>query len=312
MTKLPPRVLIGGGTGFIGQALTGTLKSKGYSVTVISRKPGPSHTTWGEIEKKGIPADCTAVVNLAGQNIFDMTRRWTPGFKQNVYSSRVYTTKMLSDAIEKAQKDSKPKVFISMSGVGYYKPDSQKEYTEDSPGGDFDFLSELVTDWESAAKAKDTRNVILRSGVVLGREGGVVNQMYYPFYLGLGGPVGSGSQYFPWIHITDIVGLIIHALEKPSVTGVLNAVSPQVITNKQFAKALGKAMWRPALIPMPSFVLDFAFSSERAKIMTEGQKVIPKKTLETGYTYKYPDIDSACKQCARFIYADDQLLHNNP
>jgi uncharacterized protein (TIGR01777 family) len=129
--------------------------------------------------------------------------------------------------------------------------------------------------------------------------------MYWPFYFGAGGPVGSGNQYFPWIHLHDIVGLIIHSIENPKVSGVLNGVAPQIITNKQFASALGKAMWRPALIPMPSFVLNLAFSEERAKIMTEGQKVLPMKTLESGYTFKYPDIESACKQCARVMYADE-------
>ena len=142
-------------------------------------------------------------------------------------------------------------------------------------------------------------------GVVLGREGGVVSQMYWPFYLGVGGPVGSGKQYFPWIHLHDIVGLIVYAIENSKVSGVLNGVAPQVITNGQFASALAKAMWRPALIPMPEFVLNLAFSEERAKIMTEGQKVIPKRTLESGYKFEFPTIDSACQQCARMIYADE-------
>lgn len=132
----------------------------------------------------------------------------------------------------------------------------------------------------------------------------MIQQLFWPFYLGGGGPVGSGEQFFPWIHVEDIVDLIVHAMENEKVSGVLNGVAPQVITNKQFAKAFGKAMWRPALIPVPTFVLNAAFSAERAKIMTEGQKVIPKRTLESGFKFRYDNIDKACKTCTDIVYAD--------
>lgn len=135
--------------------------------------------------------------------------------------------------------------------------------------------------------------------MVVGRNGGVVQQMYWPFYFGVGGPVASGQQYFPWIHISDIVGLIVFAIENKNVDGIMNGVAPQVISNKDFASALGRAMWRPAILPLPAFVLNAAFSEERAKIMTEGQKVIPKRTEELGYKFKYRDIDSACRECIR-------------
>ncbi|CAH1968281.1 unnamed protein product [Acanthoscelides obtectus] len=231
-------VLIGGGTGFIGSALRNVLKSKGYGVTVISRMPGPSRISWNELNHKGLPKDTTAVVNLAGQNVMDFTRRWTAGFKQNVYNSRVNTTatlaKLISEAVEK------PSVFVTISGVGAYKPDPQKEYTEESPCGEFDFFSKLCKDWEKAAELncdakQKCRVVTIRSGVVLGREGGMIKQLYLPFYLGLGGPIGTGNQYMPWIHIDDLTSLIVYAIENPKVEGVLNGVAPVPCTNKEFS-----------------------------------------------------------------------------
>jgi len=299
-------VLIGGGSGFIGTALTKALKAKGYFVRIVSRKPSPLSMSWTELERKGLPENCTAVVGMAGQNVFDVSRRWTAGFQQNVWASRVLTTRTLASAINRAEV--KPKVFISMSGVGYYKPSATEEYTEDSPGGDFDFLSKLAKDWEEASilpsSCSSVRRVVIRSGVVLGREGGMINNLFWPFFFGVGGPVGTGQQYFPWIHIQDMVDLILYSIETEKVSGVLNGVAPQIITNKQFAQAFGKALWRPAFIPIPTFVLNAAFSEERAKIMTEGQKVIPKRTLELGYKFKFPDIDSTCKSCSAVIYTD--------
>lgn len=140
---------------------------------------------------------------------------------------------------------------------------------------------------------------------MLGRQGGMIQQLFLPFYMGVGGPVGSGNQYMPWIHLQDIVGLFIHAIENENVEGVINGVAPQIITNKEFAKAFGQALWRPSFMPLPTFAVNMLFGGERAKIMTEGQKVWPKKALEAGYTFQYPDIASAAKEFSRLIYADD-------
>ncbi|CAG7725640.1 unnamed protein product [Allacma fusca] len=262
--------------------------------------------TWSDVRRHGLPTNCKAVVNTAGENIFNVKKKWTEDFQQEVITSRLYTTSVLAKAINGAEK--KPEAFVCMSGVGYYKPSQTAEYTEESPGGDFDFLSELSTNWEKCSElkpeAKEVRRVIIRSGIVLGRQGGVIRDMYFPFYFGVGGPVGSGQQFFPWIHINDIVGLILFAIENNKVKGVLNGVAPQAVTNREFATALGKAMWRPSLFPLPKFVLNVIFSPERAKIMTEGQKVIPKRALEYGFTYDYPDIDSACRACAHLTYTE--------
>lgn len=298
-------VLIGGGTGFIGTAFSNLLRNKGYGVTVISRMPGPQRMSWTDLDKSGLPENTTAVVNLAGQNILDPTRRWTAGFKQNVRSSRINTTYSLAQAIIRASK--RPKVFVTMSGVGIYEPSKTIEYTENNRGGHFDFLSDLCHDWEEAGQLPthlDVRRVIIRSGVVLGRSGGMIKQLFLPFYFGVGGPVGSGDQYLPWIHIKDMARLLVYSIENSNVIGVLNGVAPQTVTNKEFSAAFGKAMWRPAVIPVPQFVLNFAFSEERAKIMTEGQKVVPQRTLRFGFKYDYPDIISACKECARLVAQD--------
>lgn len=215
------------------------LKKNGHGVTIISRMPGPCRMSWHDVEKMGLPEDTDVVINLAGQNVMDISQRWSSGFKQNVFNSRVLTTSTLVKAIVNAKK--KPEVFVSISGVGGYRPDDQIAYTESSPLENFDFFSKLCLEWEKAAvnliKEKDIcRYVIIRSGVVLGRDGGMIKQLYLPFYLGLGGPVGNGMQYMPWIHIDDLVRLIIFSIGYPKVSGILNGVAPTPATNKEFSK----------------------------------------------------------------------------
>lgn len=302
-------VLLGGGTGFIGSAFNYLLKNKGYNVTVISRMPGPQRLTWFDITSNGLPEGVTAVVNLAGQNVLDPMRRWTPGFKQNVRNSRINTTHTLAQAIIKAKQ--KPKVFVSISGVGIYKPSTTAEYDEDSDVNlPFDFLSELCHEWEEAAKlpGKDVRSVIVRSGVVLGRQGGMIKQLYIPFFFGLGGPIGSGKQCIPWIHVADTCNLLLFAIENSNVTGILNGVAPQVITNGDFAKAFAGALHRPAFLPLPEFAVNIMFGKERAKMMTEGQKVLPKRVLQYGFKYMYPNITSAAKEVSKLFYSKEKLL----
>jgi len=287
-------VVIGGGTGFIGSQLIKTLSLEGISCTCISRMPGPNRISWNDLERYGLPEDTSAVINVAGQNVLDPKQRWSPGFKQNVRNSRIKTTKALADSIQ----STKATVFATISGVAYYKP-NDTVYMEESKCESYDFLSRLSHDWEEAAKLpKDSniRQVTIRSGVVLGKNGGMIKQIYLPFFFGLGGPIGSGNQYMPWIHITDLVCMFIFALKNSNIHGILNGVAPQLITNKEFTKAFAAAMKRPAFIPLPSFFLQILFSEERAKIMLEGQKVIPKRVAELGFQFQYPDIETACKQ----------------
>ncbi|XP_055952774.1 epimerase family protein SDR39U1-like [Argiope bruennichi] len=300
-------VVIGGGSGFIGRAIGRKLKNIGYEVLTISRQPDLYSMSWNDLSQDGLPNSCVAVINVAGQNVLDPKRRWTPGFQQNVYASRIHTTKLLAEQIQKMKAP--PRVFGVISGVGYYKASETATYTEDSAGGNHDYFSRLAADWEAASTLSPDCNVrrfIVRSGVVLGRSGGMVKQVYPPFYLGFGGPIGSGNQFFPWIHIEDIAGIFVHGIQSEKVHGILNGVSPQIITNKEFTQALARAMWRPALIPLPAFAVELAFGKERASMMLEGQKVVPKRTLESGYEYVYPDIKSACEECAHLIIDHDE------
>lgn len=239
---------------------------------------------------------------MAGQNVLDPTRTWTVGFKQNVFNSRVNTTALLAKAIKMAEK--KPEVFISICGVSLYKPNDAKIYTEDDKGEDYDFLSNLCLNWEKAATIPadiGVRSVKIRTGVVLGREGGMIKSLYFPFFFGAGGPVASGHQPLPWVHIDDLCSLFLFAVENKKVNGILNGVAPDIITNAQFAKAFGKALKRPAVIPLPEFVVNLIFQEERAKLLTTGPKVAPKRTLETGYKFEFPEIDLACKDCSDFF-----------
>ncbi|CAK9806920.1 Epimerase family protein SDR39U1 [Anthophora plagiata] len=287
-------VVIGGGTGFIGTQIINSLSRKGASYTCISRMPGPNRMSWHDLECYGLPENTTAVVNVAGQNILDPTQRWSEGFKQNVINSRVKTTKSLANAI----LNSKAEVFVTISGVSYYKP-NDTEYTEESQCTKYDFLSELCHEWEGAAqlpKDSNIRQVTIRSGVVLGKNGGMIKQIYLPFFFGLGGPIDNGNQYMPWIHVTDLVNLFLFSIENKNVEGILNGVAPQIVTNKEFTKAFATVMRRPAFIPVPRIFLNILFNEERAKIMLEGQKVVPKRVQELGFQYQYPDINSACTE----------------
>ncbi|XP_068197345.1 epimerase family protein SDR39U1 [Antennarius striatus] len=297
------RVLIGGGSGFVGREVIRLLRAKGHEVTVISRQPGPGRITWVELESSGLPP-CEGAVNLAGENLMNPLRWWNESYKKDLFSSRIDTTRTLAQSI--AASSSPPQSWVLVSGVACYKPSLTVEYTEDSEWTPFDLLSKLVKEWEASALlpenvAKTTKQFIIRPGAVLGRDGGAIKQMLLPFWLGLGGTLGSGSQPFPWIHVTDLAEMIVHALETPGdetspSPQVFNGVAPALNTNYEFTKALGQVLRRPTIIPVPGFVMNALLGSERAVVLTQGQKVIPKKTKEAGFEYKYPDLTSALKE----------------
>ncbi|XP_005109612.1 epimerase family protein SDR39U1 [Aplysia californica] len=290
-------IIVGGGTGFIGRHFAKLGASKGYKVISVSRNAGPNRITWQDVSRSGLPEDCIAVVSMSGEPILQPFKKWTPDFKERIRASRVDKTRLLSAAI--AQSSKPPKVFVSLSGVSYYKPHPNKEYTEESLVEPYDYLSELTRDWERAAALPDTvstRSVIVRTGVVLGKDGGMVQNLKTPFYLGAGGPIGSGKQWLPWIHVDDMVGIILFSVENDNVKGVLNGTAPGVVASGEFTKSFASAMWRPHLFPMPAFVVNNMFGSEAGIVMLEGQKVTPKRALELGYKFKYPDVTSACKE----------------
>ncbi|KAG7524300.1 hypothetical protein JOB18_010055 [Solea senegalensis] len=234
-------------------------------------------------------------------------RWWNESYKKDLFSSRIDTTKALAQAI--AASHSPPRSWVLVSGVACYKPSLTAQYTEDSEWTPFDLLSKLVKEWEASALlpedvAKTTRQVIIRPGAVLGRDGGAMKQMLLPFWLGLGGTLGSGSQPFPWIHVSDLAGIIAQALEPstdsaPASPQVFNGVAPALNTNYEFTKELGRILGRPTVLPVPGFVMNALMGSERAVVLTQGQKVVPKKTLEAGFQYKYPDLTSALNEIVK-------------
>ncbi|XP_074782647.1 epimerase family protein SDR39U1 isoform X4 [Athene noctua] len=248
------RVLVGGGTGFVGRALTQLLRSRGHEVTHVSRQGGEGRIAWEKLSHSGLPL-CDAVVNLAGENVLNPFRRWGDAFCREVISSRVETTKTLAKAIADAEQP--PRAWVVVTGVGYYRPSPTTEYTEDSPGGDFDFFSRLVSSWEAAAliPGSPARGVVVRSGIVC------------------------------------------HALESECVQGVLNGVSPSssATSNATFAQEFAAALGRPALLPVPAWAVRAVFGAERAIMLLEGQRVVPKHTLESGYHFIFPDLSGALK-----------------
>lgn len=204
---------------------------------IISRMPGLNRVNWHDIETKGVK-DYNGIINMAGQNVLDPGRRWSPGFRQNVWNSRINTTSLLTKAIMNTDHKDRPEVFINISGVSCYKPNENKIYTEEDHVEKYDYMSELCIEWEKAAtleKSSGVRNIKLRTGVVLGREGGMIQQLYLPFFFAAGGPVGPGTQPLPWIHIEDLCNLIKYSLENKKVEGILNSVAPDIISNKDFA-----------------------------------------------------------------------------
>ncbi|XP_027009436.1 epimerase family protein SDR39U1 [Tachysurus fulvidraco] len=297
------RVLIGGGSGFVGRELTKLLKVKGHEVTIISRQPGVGRVTWTELESLGLP-ECDAVVNLAGQNILYPLRRWSENYRAAVFNSRINTTRTLTRTI--TSSPTPPQSWILITGLACYKANVETLYTEDSVWTTFDLWSQLVKEWEEAGRlpkdaVNNTNQVVIRSGVVLGRGGGAIKQMLTPFWLGLGGTLGSGAQPFPWIHVSDLAGIIAHSLEPSRVPAssqpeVLNGVAPALNTNWEFTQELGRLLKRPTLLSVPELLLRAVLGRERAAILTQGQRVAPKRTLESGYRFQYPDLTSALQQ----------------
>jgi uncharacterized protein (TIGR01777 family) len=301
------RVCITGGTGLIGRRLTQALLDRGDQAIVISRRPEAAKAALGpNVEvvsgdpsrpaswMEAIPG-CDGVVNLAGEGIFN--QRWNDDFKRLMTQSRVETTMNVVEAITKANP--RPKVLVNGSAIGYYGFTGDEELTEDSPAGSGDFLSQLTPAWEAAAQPVTnvgTRLVLLRTGVVLDKNGGALREMLKPYRMSLtlvaGGAIGSGRQWVSWIHHADEVGLILHALDRPEVSGPLNATAPHPVTNAQMAQAIGRAVGRLAFPPTPGFALHMMLG-EVAQVVTRGQRVLPKKALATGYQFRFPTIDVA-------------------
>ena len=293
-------ILITGGTGFIGSALSRELSNSGHKVIITSRRKTPPKLENIEIVRWDIQTPLSseimsgidAVINLAGESL--ISGRWTKRRKERIMSSRVNTTRLLVESMKNANP--KPKVLISVSAVGYYGPHGDEYVTEDFPPAS-DFLAEVCKAWEKEAlRAQELgiRVVITRFGVVLESDGGALPKMAIPFKFFLGGHLGSGQQWFSWVHREDIIGFMKYALENESVSGHFNLTSPQPVTNKKFCFALGKALNRPSWFHVPAFMIKLTLG-EVGRVLLTGQRVLPEKALKAGYQFKYPEINEALK-----------------
>lgn len=274
------KIAITGASGFVGQNLTKVFENETYEVIAIKRDE------LKDIDKlKIILEGCEAIINLAGANII---ARWTQSYKELLYSSRIDTTKALVEAISRCEN--KPKILISTSAVGIYS--NKKQYNEENIEYSEDFLGGVCKSWEEEAlKASEygVRVSIFRFGIVIG-HGGALEKMLLPFKLGIGGTIGDGSQAFSFIHIDDLVNAYLFALKDENVKGAYNLTAPVPTTNKGLTKALGKTLHRPTLLPVPQFALNLIFS-EGAKVLTDGQSVVPKRLQDAGFNFKYKTIE---------------------
>jgi len=294
------KILITGGTGFVGKQLTSRLIQDGHEITILTRSlKGAKGASPGIFYLEGDPTqkgpwqeaikNHGAVINLAGASIFS---KWTEEHKKAIRESRVSTTQNIVEGIP-----SHPETMITLlstSAVGYYGFCGDEELVEDSPPGN-DFLARIAKEWEGEAlKARDkgARVVITRFGIVMGEKGGALSQMIPLFKKYIGGPIGSGKQWFSWVHIKDLAEAFAFLLKHPEISGPVNVCSPNPVRNKDLAKALGKALHRPSFMPAPGFMIKLVLG-EFGSVILEGQRVIPKKLLKNGFVFQYPSIEKA-------------------
>lgn len=290
-------ITITGATGFIGGKLVEKLLAGGHQVHALGRKRSatlPGEVQFSEWNAGGEPpalslAGCDALIHLAGEPV---AQRWNDRVKQRIRGSRIDSTRHLVNAL--STQSHRPGVFLCASAIGYYGPRGDEILTEASGPGN-DFLARVTLDWEHAAalaEALGIRVVRLRTGVVLGKDGGALAKMLPPFRFGLGGRIGSGKQWMSWIHIDDLIHLILFAIATPSVSGPINGTAPKPVTNREFTNALGTALHRPAIMPVPGFALTLLFG-EMAGAILASQRVIPGAALDAGFRFQYPELRAA-------------------
>jgi len=297
------RVTVTGATGLIGTRIVAALARRGDEVTVLSRDPrrarerlgsGIEAVAWDPL---GEPAPTEAlagrdgVIHLTGEPV---AQRWSDAAKERIRTSREVGTANLVAGLRGAEP--RPRALVSASAVGYYGARGDEEVPESTPAGD-GFLAEVCVAWEQAAQAAaelGMRVAIVRTGIVLDAAGGALAKMLPPFKAGIGGPVAGGRQWMPWIHVDDLVGLYIAALDRDDWSGPINGSAPTPVTNKDFSKALGRALRRPALAPVPALALR-ALYGEMAEIVTTGQRAVPQRALALGHAYAHPELDEALR-----------------
>lgn len=298
------KIIITGATGLIGRKLTAQLISRGDEVIIFTRDVNKAKSIFPKAFKfvewnyqnpqqwQNEINGTDAILHLAGVNLF--SKRWNDNFKKVILESRRLSTKNIIEAIKAS--DIKPSVLVSASGVGFYGDGGEKILTEDAPKGN-DFLADVCEVWESeASKAEQSgvRSVRIRTGIVLSPEDGALKQMLLPFKLFIGGPLGSGKQWFPWLHIDDIVGIYLFAIDNKNVSGIFNAASPGIVRMKEFASTLGKVLHRPSIFPVPKFALKIAVG-EASSAVTASQRVEAKKIIEFGYKFRFEKLEEALK-----------------
>jgi len=289
------RVLVTGGTGLVGRWACDALRAAGHTVTVVSRDPGrvPARAVgWDGL--RAVMPETDAIVNLAGDPIAGA--RWTRARKAEIRRSRVEGTRALVDALAAAEP--RPKVLVSASAVGYYGDRGDEALDETAPPGT-DFLARVCVEWEAEARRAESfglRVVLLRLGIVLAPDGGALSVMLLPFRAGLGGPLGSEAQWMSWVHRDDVVGLIGDALTNEAYAGPANATSPNPVTNKEFTRALARAVHRPAFLPVPGFGLHLVLGEMAAMLLT-GQRVLPRVAERLGYVWRQPELPAALETC---------------
>ena len=301
------RVLVTGATGLIGSALCDALLSRGDEVVGLTRDPNrarPRNPTvhwyaWQATAERPPTEALTGVdgvVNLIGEEI---NQRLTDQAKVRIRESRLVSTRNLLQGIQAAP--SKPKVFIGQSAIGYYGDRGAKILDEESPPGD-GFTADIPIDWETAERKAEgivTRVVIFRTGLVISKRGGLLKQLLLPFKLGVGGPIAGGEQFMSWIHIDDEVGLLLWALDNDRVSGIVNATAPNPVTNRELSKALGRALRRPAFMPIPKFAVSALRGGELADAVAGGARVLPRRALDLGYEFRHPELDEALRSALR-------------
>jgi uncharacterized protein (TIGR01777 family) len=301
-----PRIVVTGATGTIGGAVVRGLRERGVEVLALTRDParaqerlGPdvqAHA-WPDPSAQPAPADALrhadGVLHLLGEPV---AQRWSAEAKRRIRESRELGTRQLVAGLAALAQDERPRVLVSQSATGFYGPHGDEEVTEESPAG-AGFLAEVVVAWEREARAAEElglRVALTRTGVVLSPQGGALAQMLPPFKLGLGGPVAGGRQYIPWIHLDDVVGALLHAIDSEQASGPINLTAPRPVTNAELSKALGAVLHRPALLPVPALAVKLLYG-EMSQIVITGARVLPARLQQLGYSFAHPEVEEALR-----------------
>ena len=296
------KVLITGASGLVGTELQKSFAEKGYEMLLASRKEptDENHIQWsieGGFAEPEMLEGIDAVVHLAGENVSGL--RWTEDKKKAIRDSRVLGTRNVVDAISKLKN--KPKKIVAASAIGFYGTRGDEEVTESSAAGD-NFLAEVSKAWEAESRrAEDAgiRTVLLRTGIVLSKDGGALSTMLLPFKLGVGGVVGSGLQWMSWISMDDEIAVINYVIENENIRGAVNAVSPNPVTNHDFTKTLGEVLYRPTFLPLPEFAVSMVFGEMGDALLLASTKVLPKRLQDAGFEFKFPDLKAAIENAVK-------------